>query len=133
MRNIVTLCCILLLFSVNACDKMHSPPPDTTLSGIWRGRIDSMLLVMLLSQTEEDLQGEVLWQVADPAYMTNLLTTSHVDGDSIFLYLTSTLPSQPMVFLSGEKKGATMSGVYRRLDISVPLSDTGTWKAEKDD
>ena len=92
-----------------------------------------MILVMRLSRTENNLQGEVLWQVADPAYMTNLLTTSHVNGDSIFLDLTSTHPSQPMVFMSGERRGTTMSGVYRRLDESVPLSDTGTWKVEKED
>ena len=92
-----------------------------------------MILVMRLSRTENNLQGEVLWQVADPAYMTNLLTTSHVDGDSIFLDLTSTHQSQPMVFMSGERRGTTMSGVYRRLDKSVPLSDTGTWKVEKED
>jgi len=83
--------------------------------------------------TENNLHGEVIWQVADPAYGTHLLSTSHIDGDSVFLYLGSTQQSQSMAFLSGEKRGTSMSGFYRRFDKSVPLSDTGAWEVEKED
>jgi hypothetical protein len=131
MRTITFLCTLLFLITVSTCDILKSPSPQNEISGVWKGKISSMKMEMRLSKSGSQLGGEIVWQVADPAYMADIGSDSYLAGDSVYIFLLSPDYSQNTVCLRGKKRGETMSGTYHRLDRSVPLDENGVWAVIK--
>lgn len=131
MRTTIFPFHIFLLLSFMACETSRSPESQIEISGIWRGQIDSMVMEMRLSSDGPALGGEVVWQVGDPSYMADVGVASFVERDSVYILLTNFDPPTNIASLSGRMAGNVMSGVYRRLHESAPLSDSGSWIAVK--
>jgi hypothetical protein len=97
VKGTVAICIIVFLLGFSSCETSHSPVPQTDVSGIWRGKLDSMVMEIRVSMVGSALSGEVVWQVGDPP--------------------------ENVVSLSGRIVGNTTADPYHRLHKSAPLSE----------